>query len=71
MKAPRPAVLAATRDVLAAVEHIAVGAKTDRAGVTHVWPTAATLSTAEEVSALRAFASLSDSRLSWHAEVHS
>jgi hypothetical protein len=52
------------------VEHIAVGAAVDEVGRLHIWPTVQALTSRQETSTLRAFASLSDSPLCWHAEVH-
>ena len=70
MTPPEVLALAAVCKALGAVEHIGVGAAVDDLGRLHLWPTVRPLTTPEEVSALRAFASLSDSPLCWHAEVH-
>jgi hypothetical protein len=70
MTAPEVSVVAAVCKVLFAVEHIAVGAAVDEVGRLHIWPTVQALTSRQETSTLRAFASLSDSPLCWHAEVH-
>lgn len=70
MTAPGVLVIAAVCKVLFAVEHIAVGAAVDEGGRVHIWPTVQGLTSRQETSTLRAFASLSDSPLCWHAEVH-
>jgi len=71
MANPSVPVLSAVCVVLAAVEHIAVGAAVDDTGRLHLWPTVRTLTTPEETSALRAFNALTDWPLCWHPEVHS
>lgn len=51
--------------VLHAVEHINVEAHVAERGVVYVWPVGRELSTAEEVSALRAFNAVTDARVRW------
>jgi hypothetical protein len=51
--------------VLAAVEHIPVDALIAESGLVDLWP-GRELSVLEEVTALRGFNAVSDSRLLWH-----
>jgi hypothetical protein len=60
---------AAIRTVLWSVEHIPVGVHVDERGRVNVWPVGRELTTLEEVTALRAFASVTDSQLRWFPAV--
>lgn len=51
--------------ILAAVEHIPVTAQLDKAKTVHITPVRE-LTVLEEVTALRAFAAVTDGRLAWH-----
>lgn len=59
---------AAVCNVLRAVEHIPLTADVAFDGTVHIRPQRE-LSTADEVTALRAFAAVTDARLIWHGAV--
>lgn len=59
----------AIRTVLWSVEHIPVDVHVDERGRVNVWPVGRELTTVEEVTALRAFAAVSDSELRWFGTV--
>lgn len=52
--------------VLHAVEHIPVSVVIAEHGRVDIWPIGRELTTSEEVSTLRAFAAVTDSRIAWH-----
>ncbi|MCW2768505.1 MAG: hypothetical protein JWO11_4464 [Nocardioides sp.] len=55
--------------VLNALEHIPVGALVAERGEVHVWPVGRELTLLEEVSAVRAFCSVTDARVRWYPVV--
>lgn len=60
---------AAVRTVLWSVEHIPVDVHVDQAGRVNLWPVGREVTTLEEVTALRAFAAVTDSPLRWFPAV--
>lgn len=59
----------AVRVVLWSTEHIPVDVHVDQDGRVNVWPVGRELTTLEEVTALRAFAAVSDAPLRWFPAV--
>lgn len=65
----RPLTGDAMHEIVDALADAEIYVRARRGTTVHLWPTLRPLTTADEVTVLRAFAAVTDARLAWHGAV--